>query len=189
MIDNLDFGARDSYPSMYNYNYASSMYLDSSTSPQGAVRAYTEDTRASNMEGCEPCRGFSSVYYDKCYAKEGNQCVGRSYPQCQRGDPFCPQMGDKELTLYKISNGTSEVVDEDEDILYTDKFSQFSVGGKRKDNFSIGDYEITDQRVILIAIIFVCLIMLMNGNSKNKKTDLPYTYTFVGDGYSPYIYS
>ena len=75
MIDNLDFGARDSYPSRYNYNYDSSMYLDSASSPQGAARAYTEDTRPDKMEGCEPCRGFSSIYYDKCYAKEGNQCI------------------------------------------------------------------------------------------------------------------
>ena len=187
MIDNLDYGARDSFPSAYNYNYASSMYLDDSHSPQGAARAYTEDTRPDKMDGCEPCKGFSSIYYDKCYAKEGNQCIGRSYPQCQRGDPYCTQMEQKQKQLYppdKIEE--DEYIDEDDG--YRDEFSKFSVKGKQKEKFEVGGYELTDQRVILIAIIFVCLIMLMNGGS--KKTDsLPYTYTFVQDGYSPYIYS
>ena len=55
----------------------------------------------------------------------------------------------------------------------------------KKEGFSVGDYELTDQRVILIAIIFVCLIMLINGNlKKGGHNNLKYARTFIPGGYN-----
>ena len=187
MIDDLDYGARDSYPGAYNYNYSTSLYLDSSSSKQGSARAYTEETRSDKMSGCEPCKGFSSLYYDNCHAKEGNQCTGRTYPHCQRTNPKYAQITSTDPILYNSDGTVVKDNDVDDEVEYSDNFNKFTVhGGRKKEAFSVGDYEITDTRVVLIAIIFVCLIMLVNNNTKKKKLQPHrYVYSFIQDGYSP----
>ena len=157
MADTLDFGVRDEYPSRFNYSYDTSMFLEDSSSPQGAVRAYTEETR----EGCEPCKGVSSIYYDGCYAKEGNQCVGRSYPQCQRADPHCTQMQQRKEKTYQV-NQTAP-----------DQHTKFAIGGKKKEGFSAGDYEFTDRRMALILIIFVCVVILVINLYRGRRRKKP----------------
>ena len=133
----------------------------------------------------------ASIYYDKCYAKEGNQCIGRSYPQCMRGDPHCTQMEEPRKILYDSEDENKKT----DNILYDSEdennISKFSINGRQKESFSIGDYELTDQRVILIAIIFVCLIMLMNGNLKkggHGHNNLKYAHTFIPGGYNNISY-
>jgi hypothetical protein len=192
MIDNLDFGTVDEYPTRYNYNYASSMYLDSNEGPQGAARAYTEETRHDKMEGCEPCAGYSSIYYDRCYAKKGNQCIGRSYPQCMRGDPHCPQLEGPKKQLYNtMDEGKIDKVPKDDDDMnketFQNNFTPLSLASRQKEGMN--NYKLNDQRIILIAIIFICAIMLVSNtiNQRKKINHYPNSYTFIQDGFSPYL--
>ena len=173
MIDNLDYGIRDSFPSQYNYTYETSMYLNYSDSPQGRARAYTEETRDDKIKGCEPCKGFSSIYYDRCYATEGNQCTGRSYPQCQRTDPHCTQLLQQEKKLYPPSNEDDNINEEGEYI--TESFNK-----EDKESFSLNGYTLTNQRILLIAIIIVCLMMLSNNSQKSRRNENLVMYTWNG---------
>ena len=151
MIDNLDFGARDEYPSRWNYNYASSMYLDDRKD-----RAYTEDTRNDQMDGCDPCNGYGSTYYDKCRIQEGDKCLSRTYPQCQRGYPNCPQvMENDDYPQSPTSNpGLLEK-------------ASFNFSNKLKEAFS--EFNSSDQRIILITIIIICVVMIIINITKKKK--------------------
>ena len=71
------------FPATSNYTYDTSVYMNDSASPNGYPRVYTENTRDDKIDGCEPCAGYSSAYYNRCYAQNGNQCLGRSYPNVE----------------------------------------------------------------------------------------------------------
>ena len=152
MDDYLSIGI-DQYPGRENYNYDSSIYLDYAKGPLSFPRAYTEDTRNDKMKGCEPCAGFSSMYYDKCYAKEGNQCIGRPYPQCMRSDPHCPQLESPKINLYEEDPPENTI---------TETFSNY-----KKEAFG-GNVDI-DKKTMLIIILLLVVLVLLNDKKRNKQ--------------------
>ena len=178
------------FPSTSNYTYDTSVYMNDSASPNGYPRVYTENTRDDDIKGCEPCGGYSSVYYNRCYAKDGNQCLGRSYPQCMRSDPQYPQL----LTSQPIKYSEEQTrplgyqkYDHVEEIPNPDQYT----GGYKKEGFFGGSGTINgyDKKTILIILMAFVILLLWNDNQKKARTlEFPYTYTFVRDGFSPYLY-
>ena len=143
MFDSLE--GPSIFPSQFNYTYDTSIYLNNRNETNLYPRVYSDETRNDKMEGCEPCAGFGSIYYDECYAKEGNQCIGRSYPECQKTYPKCKQIEEKIPKVYKEFN--------------KEKF--YSGGGINNTNNNIIIY--------IIILLLVCILLFNNKKKKNNK--------------------
>lgn len=178
------------FPSTSNYTYDTSVYMNDSASSNGYPRVYTENTRDDDIKGCEPCGGYSSVYYNRYYAGEGNQCLGRSYPQCMRSDPQYSQLLTNQPVKYSEEQSRPigyEVKAPVEEIPNPDQY----VGSMKKEGFldsgdTINGY---DKKTILIILLAFVVVLLWNDNQKKARMlEFPYTYTFKRDGFSPFIY-
>jgi|UniRef100_A0A6C0LKU1 hypothetical protein len=141
-----------SFPSASNYTYETSIYMNDRSDKNPYPRVYTEETRDKEIEDCEPCAGYSSQYYDKCYAKEGNQCIGRSYPQCMKTYPHCKQLQEETPILYKES------------------------GGGKEGFFSSNNSNslLTQDNLLLIVVAFIVCVLLFSNNKKQKVFSIPF---------------